>query len=266
MENKEKADVYCGFGAYNNELGNYEVAVDQFERALTVNPKMDIAWNNLGNAKRSLRQFEEALECYQKAIECSPNRFEFYYHKGILLIELSRFNEAEGVLLEAVKLEPENIDLTFQLASVYKVLRQYDEAVTYYQKCRELSPGNPDVLKNYIGSLYSSGKTIAAEALLKQYLTFPTNDISWFFVLPHEFIAEDKVEAVDQYFNVFKNKYDALYFEWMKGFFFQRVGYTALAASIYKGVLEKDRENQNCSYNLAQILFKEERYAESWGV
>ena len=34
MTKKEKADMFCGFGAYNNEIGNYEVAIDQFEKAL----------------------------------------------------------------------------------------------------------------------------------------------------------------------------------------------------------------------------------------
>lgn len=263
MTNNEKADMYCGFGAYNNELGNYEVAIDQYEKALQVNPKMDIAWNNLGNAKKSLRQFEEALDCYQKAIDCSPERFEFHYHKGLLLIELSRYDEAKEVLLRAVKLDPENIDLNYQLASTYKVLKRYNEAITYYQKCLALSPGNPDVTKNYIGCVFSSGKASEAEELLKEHLVFPTNDISWFLVIPYELIAEDKVEDIVQYFNALKQQYDPTYFEWMKGFFFQRVGELEIAESIYRGILEKAPENPGCNFNLAQILLKKERYEEA---
>ena len=262
MTNNEKADMYCGFGAFNHERGNYEVAIDQLEKALNENPKMDIAWNNLGNAKKSLRQNEEALDCYQKAIDCSPNRFEFYYHKGLLLIGLSRYGEAEKMLLKAVKLADKNIDIIFQLATTYKALSRHDEAIIYYRKCLELSPENPDVLKNYIGCLYSSGKILEAEKILEKYLIFPTNDISWFLVIPYELIAQNKNQEINLYFEELTNKHHSLYFEWMKGFFYYRVGDLDLAESIYRNVIIKEPENINCLFNLSQVLMPKKEYDE----
>lgn len=263
MEKNEKADMYCGFGAYNNESGNYEIAIDQFEKALKENPEMDIAWNNLGNAKKSLRQNEEALFCYQKAIECSPTRFEFHYHKALLLIELSRFEEAEKCMKEALNLNSENVDINFQLASIYKKLKQYENAIHYYKKCLDLSPENPDVLKNYIGSIYSSGKMLEAERILEKYAVFPTNDISWFLVIPTELMTQNKDQEIDHYFENLKNKHNTLYFKWMQGFFYHSLKQLDLAESIFRAVLEKEAENINCIYSLSQILCHQKKYEES---
>ena len=233
------------------------------EKALNENPKMDIAWNNLGNAKKALRQNEEALVCYQKAIECSPKKFEFYYHKGLLLISLSRYEEAEKLLRKAVKLEDKNIDINFQLASTYKVLKRYDEAIIYYRKCLEISPENPNVLKNYIGSLYSSGKELEAEKLVEKYLVFPTKDISWFLVIPHELISKNKNQEINQSFEELKNKHNSLYFDWMKGFFYHNAGDLDLAESIYRSVIDKELDNINSLYNLSQVLLHKKEYNES---
>lgn len=263
MTNKEKTDMYCGFGAYNNEIGNYEVAIDQFERALIENPKMDIAWNNMGNAKKALRQNKEALLCYQKAIEYSPNRFEFYYHKGLLLIELSRFEEAEKVMQEAVKLDSNNIDINFQLASIYKALKLYDKAIIFYKKCLELSPENPDILKNYIGSLYSSGNILKAEKRMEKYLVFPPKDISWFLIIPYELVAQNKSQEITLYFEKLKNKHNSWYFDWMKGFFYHDLGQLDIAESIYRNVIDNEADNIHSIYNLSQILFHKKEYNES---
>jgi tetratricopeptide (TPR) repeat protein len=263
MTKKEKADMFCGFGAYNNEIGNYEVAIDQFEKALIENPDMDIAWNNLGNAKRALRQNEEALLCYQKAIECSPNRFEFYYHKGLLLIELSKFKEAKQVLSEAVKLEKGNIDIHFQLAAVYKVLRLHNDAIESYKRCLELSPENPDILKNYIACLFSSGNKLEAENLINKYSKAHQGDLSWFLIIPHELISQNKADEIDPYFEKLKHQNHSLNFDWLKGFFFQNLGQLDLAESIYREVLNKEPNSIGTIYNLAQLLFQKQEYVES---
>jgi len=51
-----------------DEVGQYEQALDYYNKALALDPRNAIVWNNKGNALCKLGRSEEAIECYDKAL------------------------------------------------------------------------------------------------------------------------------------------------------------------------------------------------------
>ena len=54
------------------EDGQYEDALNSFERALLLNRNDPDLWNLKGIALRSLGRYNEAVECFNKSLEIDP--------------------------------------------------------------------------------------------------------------------------------------------------------------------------------------------------
>jgi len=54
------------------EDGQYEDALNSFERALLLNQNDPDLWNLKGIALRSLGRYNEAVECFNKSLEIDP--------------------------------------------------------------------------------------------------------------------------------------------------------------------------------------------------
>ena len=75
--------------AYNNRGiakvllgGNNKGAIKDYDKAIEIDPKSTYAYNNRGNAKVLLKDFKEAIKDYDKAIELDPNNAETYTNRG----------------------------------------------------------------------------------------------------------------------------------------------------------------------------------------
>ena len=266
MNEKEKLDtaaLFCGFGAHNQEKGNYEIAIDQFEKALKENPKYDIAWNNLGNSYRSLRKYEKALGCYEKAIECSPENPMFYLHKGVLLMELGRFSEAEPYMNKVVKLDSSNLDAMFHMANISEQIENYGQAAFFAQMCLKMSPGNPPIVQCFARNLFLQGTEENSHNQLDKYITYPNNDLSWYIVIPTAMLKQNKHYEIDNYFKSLNTRFDTNYFDWIKGAFYQNKGEDDRAMETHTKNLEKELIGVSSRFNLAQLLFKKKNYHEA---
>ena len=54
------------------EDGQYEDALNSFERAISLNQNDPDLWNLKGIALRSLGRYNEAVECFNKSLEIDP--------------------------------------------------------------------------------------------------------------------------------------------------------------------------------------------------
>ena len=54
------------------EDGQYEDALNSFERAILLNQNDPDLWNLKGIALRSLGRYNEAVECFNKSLEIDP--------------------------------------------------------------------------------------------------------------------------------------------------------------------------------------------------
>ena len=70
--NLESIDELVKIGKKQLEDGEYENALDSFQKAVSCNPNDPDLWNLKGIALRSLGRYNEAIECFNKSLEIDP--------------------------------------------------------------------------------------------------------------------------------------------------------------------------------------------------
>ena len=90
-KNVEFLNIY-GFVFFN--LNNYEKAVDQWEKAIKIDPKFVDGLNNLGNALSKIKKFDEAINYLNKALKLKPNFFETYFTFGEIFFEKGMYEQS----------------------------------------------------------------------------------------------------------------------------------------------------------------------------
>ena len=96
--------------AYKN-LGEYEKAIKDFDKAIELNPNYISAYNSRGVAYENLKDYNRAINDYNKAIELNPNYISAYNNRAIIYSNLGKYEEAINDYNDALKLDPNNSSL-----------------------------------------------------------------------------------------------------------------------------------------------------------
>src|SRR5271156_5556813 len=80
-------------------------ALAYFDRAAAIQPGF-ASFTNRGVALQGLGRFEEALENYDRALALQPNNAVLFYNRGRVLQDLARFEEALDSYRQALRINP----------------------------------------------------------------------------------------------------------------------------------------------------------------
>ena len=103
--------VKKGNDAYNNK--QYELAQENYKKALNKNPINSKAHYNLGNALYRNKKSEDALNAYDVAIQNSKLPTEkqgAFYNKGVVLQQSKKIPECIAAYKDALRLNPADED------------------------------------------------------------------------------------------------------------------------------------------------------------
>jgi tetratricopeptide (TPR) repeat protein len=100
------AQTYANMGAAHRELGADELARQNFQESLRLNPNQFNAWLGLGLLARKQGQVEEALRDLGRSLELQPTA-EGYLELGRTLEQAGRASEALEAYDQALKLAPD---------------------------------------------------------------------------------------------------------------------------------------------------------------
>ena len=68
----ESINELSRIGKKQLENGQYESALNSFEKAISLNQNDPDLWNLMGIALRSLGRYNEAVNCFNKSLEIDP--------------------------------------------------------------------------------------------------------------------------------------------------------------------------------------------------
>lgn len=114
-------------------------------------------YNNLGCAQYLLGLYEEAIENYEKAIELNPDDASAYYNLGIALYQLGLHKEAIKNYKKAIELNPDNGDYYFNLGFAQRELGLNEEEIENFKKAIKLNPNKPGYFFNLAKAQYKLG-------------------------------------------------------------------------------------------------------------
>lgn len=127
---KKQAEANRHFVTAKNFLpaGKYQEAIDEFEKAIKIDPEVPQFWVEKAQAFRLLKQYKEALAVLNTCIQKFPLDGYAYYVKGLILSELEDFPSAETAFKKALERNPAQTVVYIDLCAVYLGLKNYESA------------------------------------------------------------------------------------------------------------------------------------------
>jgi tetratricopeptide (TPR) repeat protein len=124
---KIRAVVYSNRGTAHLNMEEYDQAIQNYDKAIELNPNLAIAYNNRGNAYEDKGEYDRAIQDYDKAIELNPNLAIVYNCRGNVYVDKGKYDQAIQDYNKAIELDPENAEfytnnrkLAEKLKKVYK--------------------------------------------------------------------------------------------------------------------------------------------------
>ena len=130
-------------GAALLKEGRAEQAIDEFRRALALQPDFAEAGGNLGEALNRLRRYEEAATAFRQALARQPNRAEPHLGLGRALQALDRPREAIKHFRLAVRLRPELAEAHAALGLALQQVGFVPKATESFETAVRLEPRQP---------------------------------------------------------------------------------------------------------------------------
>src|SRR5262249_5125987 len=148
----ELAPVHITLGRIQSETGKLDLAVQEFQRALALEPRNSEAL--LGLASAYERQGSpEAAKTFERGAALRPDYWDGYNRLGEFYIRQAtgklqtdkpmrkkRLEDAEAQFRGAVELTPDNWVGYVNLAAALQLQDRYDESARYLEKSIQLSP------------------------------------------------------------------------------------------------------------------------------
>ena len=150
-------------GMVENQSGNYQIAIQYLQKALSINQNIDFVFNNLGEIYLNISDYEsallnfnkaldlnknyekahfniaeifrrqelykESLESYDKCLQINRNNLNAHINKGFSLFKTKQFKQAILSLDTALKLDPKNLNATVNKAQCFYMLKDYKAAI-----------------------------------------------------------------------------------------------------------------------------------------
>jgi tetratricopeptide (TPR) repeat protein len=127
-------------GVVYNGTGKYEQAVEQFRRALDLEPTSDDAYRGLASAYESLGRTKEAEETYHRAITLRPQYWAGHSWLGAFYFRQGRYREAADMFEQVVKLAPDSFRGHSNLGAIYFAQGRYAEAIPMFERSVSIRP------------------------------------------------------------------------------------------------------------------------------
>jgi tetratricopeptide (TPR) repeat protein len=137
--NAEFVPVHFAMGLYQNATGNYEGAVESFQRSLKIEPGPDAA-RELGNSYNALNRLEAAEAAYAQAIQMRRGYWAGYKDLAVFYNKHGRFKEARPLLERVAQLAPDDYSSYTNLGALYVKLGMFPEGAAVLRQAVSIDP------------------------------------------------------------------------------------------------------------------------------
>ncbi|MEW6342587.1 MAG: tetratricopeptide repeat protein [Pseudomonadota bacterium] len=140
------ADSLSDLGAVLATNGKPDLALEQLDAALRLEPGHVNALVRQGNTLMGVRRYEAALNAYDKALQVSPLLLDPLCNRGAALRALGRLQEALETYERALTVNPRSFESFYNLGNVLRDLQRYAEALQNYERALAIVPDHAEIL------------------------------------------------------------------------------------------------------------------------
>ncbi len=156
--------------------GDLQLAEEQFHKAIELDPKDAMPWNNLGIVLRDAKRLAEAESACRKAIELDPAFAIPWVNLSDVLRNANRIAEAESACRKAIELDPAFAMPWVYLGDVLQDIKRFAEAESAYRKAIELESNDVRSWNNLGIVLADTKRLDEAEKAYRKAIELDPND------------------------------------------------------------------------------------------
>ena len=119
-------------------LQQYEKAIEQFKKAVDLDPRLSLAYNNLGILYGKIGDHKRAIEVLKLAVQIDPESAEIQGALGVAYAMAGQPQNAVKSLQEAVRIDPTYAKAHFNLGITYLWLGDFLRAKEQYVVLKDL--------------------------------------------------------------------------------------------------------------------------------
>jgi serine/threonine-protein kinase len=170
--------VYVTLGRIHDDAGKHDLAIQEFQHALDLNPRDADALNGMAHAYENANRVADAEAAYKKAAALRPDYWDGYNTLGLFYDRQRRYDESIAALKRALALTPDNAQVYFNLGAVYLDTadpKKIPEAEQALRKSLDLNPSFAAYAN--LGFLYTQqGKYAESAAMTEKALALNDKD------------------------------------------------------------------------------------------
>ncbi len=141
----QAAIPYNNRGFVYEAEGKLQLALDDYNKAITITPKFHDAYNNRGILYSKSSLLNLALDDFSNAISIDPLSAKAYSNRGAVYMKMGEYTLALRDLKKAVELDPKNMKALYNLSLVYQELGNSASAYQHMRKAAGL--GLPEAIE-----------------------------------------------------------------------------------------------------------------------
>jgi len=152
------AEAYNNMGVTLQDQGKLEEAIEAYNKALAIKPDYAEAYNNMGVTLQAQGKLEEAIEAYSKALAIKPDYAKAYYNMGNALQDQGKLEEAIEAYNKALAIKPDYAEAYSNMGVTLKTQGKLEEAIEAYNKALAIKPDYAEAYNNMGVALTEQGK------------------------------------------------------------------------------------------------------------
>ncbi len=192
--------AYNNLGFYLAAHGGEEEAMEDYRKALEINPLYEDALNNLGYALAGRKHPAEAIPLYEAALRIRPNHVEVHNNLGNALADVGRIPEAIAHYRFVLQENPEHADAHNNLGIALAMQGKLDEALEHFRAAIRFKPDYASAHSNLGNGLAAQHKFDEAITEYRESLRLNPKDAQAHNNLGNVFAEENRLEeAIQQY-------------------------------------------------------------------
>ena len=163
-------------GDHYYDRGEFESAIAEFERALTLDDANANVYNSLGVCFGILGQHDKAKASFRKALELDANEYMAIYNLGQVNLLQGHRERALEKFIDAYDLQSDVFEIVFQTGKLHLETGDPEKSRAFLEEARNLNPDSSQVFR-YLGECYSAvGDIIGAIEAYQKAVRANPND------------------------------------------------------------------------------------------